>query len=326
MNTLPQAPPTRMVGYVRVSPHPDSKENPSESPENQERIILKVVENLGARYLKTYCDRDKSAYKLAFARRPAARELLLDAQRGDVIVVASLDRIERGGSRRVFNVLDTFKRLGLGLHAVREFGERRVPNETAFDELLLSAMAFGARWEAEQAKERALEMHRVLRHRGMRQSLHPSVGYRFEIVPHPEQPGKTITLVVPDLVDASICVEIWRRYKSGWSFPTIATHLNLYDKKGAGGIAWVTIRTYRRLRKGEWKKVKYGKIYCRMRTAYRAVEKALQEGRDNFCGVPLDTELQNIVPPMMPDGYKTPDWLRIDRETCWQYIHRKERA
>ena len=33
-------------------------------------------------------------------------------------------------------------------------GERRVPNETAFDELLLSAMDFGARWEAEQAKER----------------------------------------------------------------------------------------------------------------------------------------------------------------------------
>ena len=33
-------------------------------------------------------------------------------------------------------------------------GERCVPNETAFDEFLLSAMDFGARWEAEQAKER----------------------------------------------------------------------------------------------------------------------------------------------------------------------------
>jgi len=84
----------KAVGYIRVS---SQSQVEGHSLDGQEHAFLHLCKNRGWEALKVYREEGKSAHVEAISKRPAFRQLLDDASKGqfDVIVVHTLDRWSR---------------------------------------------------------------------------------------------------------------------------------------------------------------------------------------------------------------------------------------
>jgi DNA invertase Pin-like site-specific DNA recombinase len=145
--------------YARVS-----KANGEQTPDNQIEALTDWAGRLGLEVVGVYVDRQTGARD----DRPA----LKDAQRAaherrfDVLLVAALDRMSRGGVASLGGILERFAASGVGIKSLRE--EWLDTTSPLTRELLVAVFGWIAKVERAQLIERTLQGIARARRRGVR--------------------------------------------------------------------------------------------------------------------------------------------------------------
>lgn len=133
-----------IFGYVRVS-------NEALTNENQKHAIL---EHCNYKKLGHVTFEDEIISSRVKLKKRKLNDLLEKCQRGDTIVVYSLDRLCRNGVIELNMILSTLREKGVYLHAIKE---NMILDENDLDsrnEIFLTVMAICARIEREKISER----------------------------------------------------------------------------------------------------------------------------------------------------------------------------
>jgi DNA invertase Pin-like site-specific DNA recombinase len=135
----------RAAIYARVSTA-TGKQN----PDNQVHDVTAWAARLGFEVVKVYVDRQSGSTD----DRPALQEALQGAHRReyDVLLVAALDRVTRGGAASLAGILDRLGRAGVGIKSLRE--EWADTASPLVRELLLSIFAWVGKLERSQLVDR----------------------------------------------------------------------------------------------------------------------------------------------------------------------------
>lgn len=120
--------------------------------ENQLRQLRDFVQRRGFDVARIFHVRGESAWKGEQQR--ALEEVLVDARAGtfEVMVVWSLDRLERRGPLAVLQLLDRLARAGVRVVSVQEEWVEGASGELR--DLLVSIVAWVGRWESQRRSER----------------------------------------------------------------------------------------------------------------------------------------------------------------------------
>jgi len=135
----------RAAIYARVS-----KANGDQHPDNQVDALKTWAQRLGHELVHVYVDRQTGSTD----DRPGLKAALLAAHRRefDLILVAALDRVSRGGVASLATILEKLAQAGVGIRSLRE--EWLDTSAPLTRELLVSVFAWIAKVERVQLVER----------------------------------------------------------------------------------------------------------------------------------------------------------------------------
>ena len=130
----------RAVAYIRVS---DLSQVEGHSLDAQERLILELCRNRGWEPVMVYREEGKSAHTDSIRKRPAFRQLLEDAGKGDfdVVVVHTLDRWARN-LRVMLEGFGILARNNVGLVSITENIDYSTPHGKMATQMLGSVAEF----------------------------------------------------------------------------------------------------------------------------------------------------------------------------------------
>jgi DNA invertase Pin-like site-specific DNA recombinase len=149
----------RAVAYSRISRDPTGT---SVSPARQAHECEALIDSRGWEHVRTFTDRDLSAFKDS-VRRPAFEEMLDGARRGDfdVLVATSISRLARS-TVRFHALLAEMHELGVEIVCVHD----PVDTSSASGRLITSVISALAQMESELVSERLRASHQVKAERG----------------------------------------------------------------------------------------------------------------------------------------------------------------
>lgn len=135
----------KCVLYTRVS-----KNDESQTPENQREPLKKLADSLSLEIIGEYQDFASGGN----SNRPQFQQMLADAKsrKFDLILVWSLDRFSREGISNTLAYLETLKRSGVALKSLQE-GWLDTSDE-GMSQLLIAIMSWVAKQERERISER----------------------------------------------------------------------------------------------------------------------------------------------------------------------------
>jgi DNA invertase Pin-like site-specific DNA recombinase len=144
--------------YARVS-----KANGDQTPENQIEALTEWARRLGQELVATYVDRQTGSTD----DRPALKEALRAAheRRFDVLLVAALDRVSRGGVASLAGILEKLAATNVAIKSLRE--EWLDTTSPLTRELLVAVFAWIAKVERAQLIERTKAGMARARRRGV---------------------------------------------------------------------------------------------------------------------------------------------------------------
>jgi putative DNA-invertase from lambdoid prophage Rac len=137
-----------ILGYVRVS---TEAQRENTSPEEQERVLRGYAQMKGARSFDVQIFSDCISGSTALVDRPAGRDLLDTAKKGDVIVAVKLDRLFRSACDALA-VAQRFKDRGVDL-VLTDMGNDPV-TQNGPAKLFFTILAGVAEFERERIAER----------------------------------------------------------------------------------------------------------------------------------------------------------------------------
>jgi len=135
----------KCVIYTRVS-----KNDGSQTPENQKEPLKKLADSLGMKIVGEYQDFISGGS----ANRPQFQQMLKDAQnrKFDVILVWSLDRFSREGISSTLSYLEKLKKNGVALKSLQE--SWLDTSDEGMGQLLIAIFSWVARQERMRISER----------------------------------------------------------------------------------------------------------------------------------------------------------------------------
>lgn len=163
-----------------------------------------------------FVDKGKSAYKFTFAERPAAREVLLRAAKGDHILICKLDRGFRNLNDMV-TTLDRFQGIGVAVHVIN----LGLNTGTSIGRLVLNILGSVAEFEREMISERTREglaMKRARGWKGNRSKHNAPWGLKWS-----GQRGKLLELDPEQLAILDRAHDLY--VNEGFSLDAISVHL-----------------------------------------------------------------------------------------------------
>jgi len=127
-----------------------SKNDESQSPENQRSPLERMAESLGLIIVNTYVDLASGGS----SNRPQFQQMLKDARdrKFDIILVWSLDRFSREGMNCTLNYLSKLEEYNVGLKSLQE--SWLDTSDKGLGQLLIAIFSWVARQERERISER----------------------------------------------------------------------------------------------------------------------------------------------------------------------------
>lgn len=220
--------PRRCYGYIRVS-----TDKQSLSPEAQRDIIQRTAERngLGDIDIVWFQDapvqnpdgswNDAICAKTPLPERPAGGELCARLKRGDVLIIAKMDRAFRKLSDCVL-MMDRWERLGVAL-IVCDFPSL-MDLDNPYQKAMAQLCAVFAELERKLISQRTREALALKKRKGHGHNRFPGYGFSWKRQFDREQ-GKYVKVRVPDPEERKIMDEIVKWKSGGHSWDEI--HLNL---------------------------------------------------------------------------------------------------
>jgi DNA invertase Pin-like site-specific DNA recombinase len=206
---------SRTFGYVRGST--DSR---VESPEVQKAIIERYCQRIGRHVDTVYVDGADSG-KLRLFNREAGRHLSVALRRGDHVVVARLDLLDR--SLVGFGILlSQWDNLGIVTHLCDVPGGVLDPSNQ-YCEVLIKILISFAEYERRMIGRRTGQALNSLKAEGRRYCRFAPMGFQWE------RRGKK-SVIVPDPNEQAICIRVAEMQSAGYSIDQIRQYL-AYDWK-----------------------------------------------------------------------------------------------
>lgn len=190
----------------------------------------------GLTLAKIFRDEAVSASRHRLPDRPAGSKLLLEAGRGDHIVIAKLDRAFRS-LRDFATELDRWQQRGVIIHLL----DLRVDTSTPVGKLIASVMAAVAEWEAKRIGERIKAAHDIMRANGYAPNGWPTYGHKLKR----RTTGKGAPFRVPDIEERRVMSRIVKLRKSGLLWREVAAALAKERIKTRDGRQWSKQRCWR---------------------------------------------------------------------------------
>lgn len=163
------------LSYARVSTAEQASDGATSIAEQKRKNkAIAVMRGVDVMDIAEYVDPGISG-ALAFAHRPAGGQLLADAQRGDIIVAAKLDRMFRSLIDSLQTV-ELLKEKGIGL-ILPEFGTEPI-EQSATAKLFFSLLGTFAEFERGRTAERTSDGRRVKKMAGGHLGGSPPFGYQ----------------------------------------------------------------------------------------------------------------------------------------------------
>lgn len=212
--------------YIRVST--DEQAQAGFSLLAQRERLEQFANSQGWTLAQVYED---DGYSAKDTNRPALRQMLTDAQPGDVILTYKLDRLTRS-VMDLYTLMKTFDQRGLKFKsATEEFN-----TTTSHGRLMITLVAVLAQWERETIAERVKMGRQKKAATGEWPGGPIPFGYKGE--PTLVRGSRTLHRLVPDPDRAHIVREIFERYLGGQGVRGIALWLTheLGVPAAAGGV------------------------------------------------------------------------------------------
>ncbi len=246
------------------------------SPERQEVDLLKRVERFveklddDVQVKVVECVKEYgSASKIAYDRRPGFQQLLEAMQKGDVLIVEKLDRIDRDSMRQVCAVklLAIDRKIRL---IVLEDGGKELDFNDLSAHFYLHIRACLSAAETKRKSEDARAQHARMRANGIAVKGGDRYGVRY--IKHPAPPGQRHgwSEEVLDPKQIKIMREIYERHEAGESMAQVGESFERRGVRNRHGESWVT-------QKGGTGSRRYNQLY----RAYKAYKRLLEAGKLN---------------------------------------------
>jgi DNA invertase Pin-like site-specific DNA recombinase len=239
-------PPGRCYGYVRVS-----TDKQALSPEAQRHTIAEATRRIGRSIDAWFQDapvknpdgswNDAQSGKVPLTERQAGKELCARLKKGDLVIVAKVDRAFRKLSDCVL-MLDRWERLEVGVVLCDFPMISDLANP--FGKALIQIVAVFAEIERKLIAQRTREALALRKRTGRAHSRYPGYGRKWERRWDPEQ-GKFVKVKVADPEERRVMRAIvqWKREGRGWD--AITLHLERQKILTRDGRPWSRSRVMR---------------------------------------------------------------------------------
>lgn len=206
-----------------------------------------------------------SASKIAFDRRPGFRQLLGAMQKGDVLIVTKLNRIERNHLRQIRAVEQLCITMEIRLIVLDDLAGKELDLTQLQAQLWLHCMAIFAATEHEQRRGYALAQHKRRRDNGIAVKGGDRHGTKY--IKHPPENGRSFgwSEEVLDPKQIKVMREIYERQEAGESMGRIGESFERRGVRNRKGRSWLC-----RSRSG-----RYSQLY----RAYKAYKRLLDDGK-----------------------------------------------
>jgi DNA invertase Pin-like site-specific DNA recombinase len=239
----------RTYGYLRVS-----TDRQALSPQVQRETIEQAAKNLGRSIDDWFQDaptqnpdgswNDAQSGKVPLADRKAGKELCARLTRGDVVIVAKVDRAFRRLSDCVI-MLDRWERIGVGLLLCDFPMLSDLANP--FAKAMIQLVAVFAEIERKLISQRTREALALRKRKRQAHSRFPGYGFRWEKRWDRDQ-AKHVKVKVADPEERKVMRQIvaWKREDHGWDAITLL--LARQGVKTKDGTPWSRSRVIRAFR------------------------------------------------------------------------------
>jgi len=230
----------RVYGYARAS----TKEQVISPEAQEERIIERAERLLDAESNLIPGDIEKeneSATKSAYYERPRFARLLSILQKGDVLIVWQLHRLDRDPFRMVTCIQQLVEEKGvrvIGLEYPSATGEIDITSADGVAYLFMQGIV--SKYFSQGLSNATSQALQHLKRLGRRYCHYPQIGHRFE-----EDSRRTLTkrgtTVKYEVLDQRECrdiAEIIERKRLGHSLESIAEDFHRRKKRRADGRRW----------------------------------------------------------------------------------------
>jgi DNA invertase Pin-like site-specific DNA recombinase len=239
--------PRRVYGYVRVS-----TDKQAASPEAQREAIKRAAERNGlAGDIVWFQDapvqnpdgswNDAASGKVALAERAAGKEMCGRLRRGDVVIVAKMDRAFRRLADCVL-MLDKWQRLGVSV-VICDF-PMLVDLDNPYQMAMAQQCAVWAELERKLISQRTKEALALRKRKGQRHNRFAGYGFTFEKRYDPEQ-RRQVKVRVRDDEERSIMGQILKWKMDGHGWDSITEHLRKQGVQTKHGTPWSRARVMR---------------------------------------------------------------------------------
>jgi DNA invertase Pin-like site-specific DNA recombinase len=226
-----------LYGYIRVS-----TDKQAVGPEVQRRAIEEAASRMGRTVDAWFQDAssigpdgaidDSVSGKVFIERRKAGRELCERLRRGDVVVVARIDRAFRSLTDCA-QCLDRWERMGVAIHICDLAGQMDIG--TPMGKAMVQMLAVFAELERKMISQRTREALALRKRKGHANGRFPGYGFRWERRWDREQ-LRHVNVKVDDEEERRVMREIVRWRQEGRSWDEIRRHvvyeLRLVTKDG----------------------------------------------------------------------------------------------
>lgn len=184
---------------------------------------------------------EDDGYSAKDTNRPALKQLLMDAQKGEVVLAYKLDRLTRS-VMDLYELMQTFDKRGLLFKsATEEFN-----TTTSHGRLMITLVAVLAQWERETIAERVKMGRQKKATSGEWPGGPIPFGYLAE--PGKLRGNRTLLRLVPDQERAHLVREIFERYLAGQGVRGLALWLSRdLGMQAANGGVWRPVTLVRML-------------------------------------------------------------------------------
>lgn len=243
---LPRKRTRRCYGYIRVS-----TDKQALSPEAQRRTIEEAAKRLDLRIDGWFQDaptqnpdgswNDAQSGKIPLAERKAGRELCDRLRKGDVLIVAKVDRAFRRLSDCVL-MLDRWERLGISL-VLCDF-PMLSDLDNPWGKAMVQLVAIFAEIERKLISQRTKEGMGVRKRKGQATNQFPGYGFKWEKKWDPDA-GKRVKTRIADPDERTTMQQIVKWRLDGYGWDAITDHLHKHGVVTRKGTRWSRSRVIR---------------------------------------------------------------------------------
>lgn len=176
----------RVLGYARVSSEEQAK---GTSLVDQQNAIKEHAESRGLKVTKFYVEAESAVYE-KLERRDEMRRLMNDAQQGDLVLCAKLDRWSRDPEVS-YRTIRELREKGVAIYFVME----RIDPSTDDGDSFIGMRILFAKEEHKRIRERLVGTRRILRNQGYYVEGLPPFGYRRSKPPGTKGLEKNILVI-----------------------------------------------------------------------------------------------------------------------------------